>query len=114
MIDIKKLRDNPKLVKQSLKKRGYDLDVSLFSELDSSRKTLQIDVKTFKLKERNFQLNLEKVKSSGDTTDELKKIIDSKNEELSSKDLELQEIMSQIDSLMLDMPNIPDDNTFQR
>ena len=31
MIDIKKLRDNPKLVKQSLKKRGYDLDVSLFS-----------------------------------------------------------------------------------
>ena len=31
MIDIKKLRDNPKLVKQALKKRGYDLDVSLFS-----------------------------------------------------------------------------------
>ena len=110
MIDIKKLRDNPKLVKQALKKRGYDLDVSLFSELDSSRKTLQIDVENLQAERKKLSAEFGKLKSSGDPTDELKKIIDSKNEELSSKDLELQEIMSQIDSLMLDMPNIPDDS----
>ena len=110
MIDIKKLRDNPELVKQALKKRGYHLDVSLFSQLDSSRKSLQIDVENLQAERNKLSAEFGKLKSSGDTTDELKKIIDSKNEELSSKDLELQEIMSQIDSLMLDMPNIPDDS----
>ena len=59
MIDIKKLRDNPELVKQALKKRGYDLDVSLFSELDSSRKSLQVDVENLQAERKNFQLNLE-------------------------------------------------------
>ena len=108
MIDIKKLRDNPELVKQALKKRGYHLDVSLFSQLDSSRKSLQIDVENLQAERKKLSAEFGKLKSSGDPTDELKKIIDSKNEELSSKDMELQEIMSQIDSLMLDMPNIPD------
>ena len=110
MIDIKKLRDNPELVKQALKKRGYDLDVSLFSELDSSRKTLQIDVENLQAERKKLSAEFGKLKSTGDSTDELKKIIDSKNEELSSKDLELQGIIRQIDSLMLDMPNIPDDS----
>ena len=110
MIDIKKLRDNPELVKQALKKRGYDLDVSLFSQLDSSRKSLQIDVENLQAERKKLSAEFGKLKSSGNPTDELKKIIDSKNEELSSKDMELQEIMSQIDSLMLDMPNIPDDS----
>ena len=110
MIDIKKLRDNPELVKQALKKRSYDLDVSLFSQLDSSRKTLQIDVENLQAERKKLSAEFGKLKSSGDSTDELKKIIDSINEELSSKDMELQEIMSQIDSLMLDMPNIPDDS----
>ena len=108
MIDIKKLRDNSELVKQALKKRGYHLDVSLFSQLDSSRKSLQIDVENLQAERKKLSAEFGKLKSSGDPTDELKKIIDSKNEELSSKDMELQEIMSQIDSLMLDMPNIPD------
>ena len=110
MIDIKKLRDNSELVKQALKKRGYDLDVSLFSQLDSSRKSLQIDVENLQAERKKLSAEFGKLKSTGDSTDELKKIIDSINEELSSKDMELQEIMSQIDSLMLDMPNIPDNS----
>ena len=110
MIDIKKLRDNPELVKQALRKRGYDLDASLFSQLDSTRKSLQVDVENLQAERKKLSAEFGKLKSSGDSTDELKRIIDSKNDELSSKNMELQEIMSQVDSLMLDMPNIPDDS----
>ena len=106
MIDIKKLRDNPEFVKQALKKRGYDLDVSTFSKLDSSRKSLQVNVENLQAERKKLSAEFGKLKSSGDP----KKIIDSKNDELSSKDVELQEIMTQIDSLMLDMPNIPDNS----
>ena len=111
MIDIKKLRDNPESVKQALKKRGYDLDVTLFSKLDSARKSLQVDVENLQAERKKLSAKFGKLKSSGEPTDELKKIIDNKNDELSTKDVELQEIMTQLDSLMLDMPNIPDDSS---
>ena len=110
MIDIKKLRDNPESVKQALRKRGYDLDVTLFSQLDSARKSLQVDVENLQAERKKLSAKFGKLKSSGEPTDELKKIIDNKNDELSTKDVELQEIMTQLDSLMLDMPNIPDDS----
>ena len=44
MIEIKKLRDDIDGVYSSLKKRGYELDISLFKSLDEKRKSLQIDV----------------------------------------------------------------------
>tara|TARA_Y100001954_G_scaffold158195_1_gene167912 strand:+ start:81 stop:1328 length:1248 start_codon:yes stop_codon:yes gene_type:complete len=110
MIDIKKLRDNLELVQQALKKRGYDLDVSLFSQLESSRKSLQIDVENLQAERKKLSAEFGKLKSSGKDTDNLKKVIDTKNDQLSSKDAELQKIINQIDSLMLDMPNIPDDS----
>ena len=110
MIDIKKLRDNLELVQQALKKRGYDLDVSLFSQLESSRKSLQIDVENLQAERKKLSAEFGKLKSSGKDTDNLKKVIDTKNDQLSSKDAELQKTINQIDSLMLDMPNIPDDS----
>ena len=110
MIDINKLRDNLELVQQALKKRGYDLDVSLFSQLESSRKSLQIDVENLQAERKKLSAEFGKLKSSGKDTDNLKKVIDTKNDQLSSKDAELQKIINQIDSLMLDMPNIPDDS----
>ena len=110
MIDINKLRDNLELVQQALKKRGYDLDVSLFSQLESSRKSLQIDVENLQAERKKLSAEFGKLKSSGKDTDNLKKVIDTKNDQLSSKDAELQKTINQIDSLMLDMPNIPDDS----
>tara|TARA_B100000963_G_scaffold89732_1_gene77262 strand:+ start:6747 stop:7994 length:1248 start_codon:yes stop_codon:yes gene_type:complete len=110
MIDIKKLRDNLESVQQALKKRGYDLDVSLFSQLESSRKSLQIDVENLQAERKKLSAEFGKLKSSGKDTDNLKKVIDTKNDQLSSKDAELQKTINQIDSLMLDMPNIPDDS----
>ena len=62
MIDIKKLRDNPELVKQALKKRGYHLDVSLFSQLDSSRKSLQIDVENLQAERKKLSAKFGKLK----------------------------------------------------
>ncbi len=41
MIDIKLLRENPELVKDSTKKKGYDVDINLALELDSRKRNLQ-------------------------------------------------------------------------
>ena len=48
MIDINLLRSDPEKVKNNLKIKNYDLDIGLFNEIDSSRKTLQIEVEDLK------------------------------------------------------------------
>jgi len=41
MIDIKLLRENPELVKDSTKKKGYEVDIDLVLELDARKRQLQ-------------------------------------------------------------------------
>ena len=110
MIDIKKLRDNLEDIKIALKKRGYDLDESSFKSLDDSRKELQVDVEGLQAERKQLSSEFGKLKASGEDTSDLKKIIDEKNSDLENKDADLQEVLSKLNSLLLDMPNIPDDS----
>ena len=110
MIDIKKLRDNLEDIKNALKKRGYDLDESSFKSLDDSRKELQVDVEGLQSERKQLSSEFGKLKASGKDTSDLKKIIDEKNSDLENKDADLQEVLSKLNSLLLDMPNIPDDS----
>ena len=48
MIDINLLRTDPEKVKNNLKIKNYDLDTELFGEIESKRKTLQIEVEDLK------------------------------------------------------------------
>ena len=110
MLDIKKLRDNFKNIQLSLKKRGYDLDEASFKSLDNSRKELQIDVENLQAERKKLSSEFGKLKASGEKTLDLKKVIDKKNSNLEKKDSELQEVLKNLNNLLLDMPNIPDDS----
>ena len=44
MIDINFLRTDAEKVKNSLKIKNYDLNIDLFKQIDSARKTQQVDV----------------------------------------------------------------------
>ena len=54
MIDVKLLRDNPNGVKDSLKSRGYDLNIAYFEELDEIRKVLQVEVEQLQSQRKNL------------------------------------------------------------
>ena len=58
MIDVKLLRETPKEVRDSLKSRGYDLNIAYFEELDEIRKVLQIEVEQLQSQRKIYQLNL--------------------------------------------------------
>jgi len=116
MIDIKKLRDNPESVKQALRKRGYDLDVTLFSQLDSARKSLQVDVENLQAERKKLSAKFGKLKSSGEPTDELKKIVESKKtfEEYNISEIEIMtDENSNIDQIVLDLKNKIKDEGFE-
>ena len=42
MLDQKLIRTNPEGVADALKKKGFDLDLDLLSQLDEERKTIQV------------------------------------------------------------------------
>lgn len=108
MLDIKKLRDNFNDVQTSLKKRGYLIDKSLFISLEESRKELQINVENLQAKKKKLSNEFGKLKAAGEDTSDLKKNIDQLNKDLESKDSDLQELLLKQNTLLLDMPNIPD------
>ena len=108
MLDIKKLRDNFNDVQTSLKKRGYLIDKSLFISLEDKRKELQINVENLQAKKKKLSNEFGKLKAAGEDTSDLKKNIDQLNKDLESKDSDLQELLLKQNTLLLDMPNIPD------
>ena len=111
MIDIKDLRDNIDEAEQSLARRGYSLDKDKFIDLDGQRKSLQVEVESLQSNRKNLSNDFGKLKSSGEDTEDLKKKIDSINDNLKSKNESLNLILDSINSILLDIPNIPHEST---
>ena len=111
MIDIKDLRDNIDAVELSLARRGYSLNKEKFIDLDSQRKSLQVDVESLQSDRKNLSNDFGKLKSTGKDTGDLKKKIDSINENLKSKNESLNLILESINIILLDIPNIPHEST---
>ncbi len=107
MIDVKLLRETPKEVRDSLKSRGYDLNIAYFEELDEIRKVLQIEVEQLQSQRKNLSAEFGKAKASGQDVNDLKLEVDKVNSDLKVKDDKLQNLLADINNFLLDIPNIP-------
>ena len=107
MLDIKLLRESPQEVSDALDKRGYTLDLIKFNELDTKRKTLQIDVEFVQSERKRLSAEFANLKKAGTPTDDLKNDIDKINDGLKSGEEALKELQIQIEDFLLDIPNIP-------
>ena len=109
MIDIKNLRENFSDVQKSLARRGFDLDKDFFTKQDKLRKDLQVDVENLKAERNKLSTEFGKLKSQKKDTSELKTQVDLVNEKLKSKDASLALILKDIESFLLNIPNLPED-----
>jgi seryl-tRNA synthetase len=107
MIDVKLLRDTPNEVRDSLKLRGYDLNITYFEELDEIRKALQVEVEQLQSQRKNLSAEFGKAKASGKNVNDLKLKVDKVNSDLKVKDDKLQNLLEDINNFLLDIPNIP-------
>ena len=107
MIDVKLLRETPKEVRDSLKSRGYDLNIAYFEELDEIRKVLQVEVEQLQSQRKNLSAEFGKAKASGQDVNDLKLEVDKVNSDLKVKDDKLQNLLADINNFLLDIPNIP-------
>jgi seryl-tRNA synthetase len=113
MLDPKCLRGDIQQTAKKLKRRGFELDVNFFIELEEKRKSLQI--KTQELQnERNVRSkSIGKAKASGEDIQPLLAEVGKLGDELDSAKAELSLLLEDIAAKSQTIPNLPDDSVPQ-
>ena len=110
MIDTKLLREEFSTIKNSLMKRGFDIDQKKFESIDARRKSLQIEVENLQSERNNISAEFGQKKKSGESTDELKAKVDRINLNLGNKEEDLNKVLQEINAFLMEIPNTPDES----
>ena len=110
MIDTKLLREEFSTIKNSLMRRGFDIDQKKFESIDVRRKSLQIEVENLQSERNNISAEFGQKKKSGESTDELKAKVDQINLNLGNKEEDLNKVLQEINAFLMEIPNTPDES----
>ena len=110
MIDINRIRENPEVVKEALKKKLWDADFTELLEWDRRKKELIQFVEGNKAEMNKLSASVPQAKKNGEDVSKIfakVKEIAAKNAE---SDKELKELEDKIFNFLAELPNIPDDD----
>lgn len=109
MLDIKILRQEPERIKEALKKRCNDLDITPAIELDKQRRAILTEVEQKKAKQNEISKKIPQMKKAGENTDSIFVEMKELSNEIKADDDRVREIDEQLQDFMLRIPNIPND-----
>jgi len=107
MLDIKFIRENPKLIKEAAHKKHIDFDVEKFLKIDDKRLELLRTVEEMRARQNAASDNIARLRDKKEK-DEIIKGMKKLKEELSEKEEELKKLEKEWKELMLEVPNIPE------
>lgn len=110
MLDIKILRNEPEKIKEALKKRNNDLDITPAIELDKQRREILTDVEKKKAQQNEISKKIPQLKKAGEDTTQIFKDMKELSNEIKIDDDKVREIDAQLRDFMLRIPNIPNDS----
>jgi len=112
MLDIKRLRQDITTLAEQLRVKHYELDVSAFESLESSRKSVQVETEQLQAERKKASKQIGQLVGQGMSVDEAKaqvqKTLDTIAEQLGAKEAELKQIQAKLDDLLMGIPNVPD------
>lgn len=103
MIDIQNVRDNPELVKEKSKQKGYDIDIDELLKIDDHKRDLQQKVEQIRA-ERNELASSAKGQKPSDDQVSKGKVLKEKSVKLES---DLAETEKRFTELLNKVPNMP-------
>ena len=106
MLDVKFVRENPEEVEASLKKRGYDITLDKFMELEERRRRIIKDVEGLRSRRNTVSDEIGRMKKAGQEALELIKEMKVVSERIRGLDDELKEVDGRIREFLLSVPNI--------
>jgi len=107
MLDPKLLRTDLDSVVKKLRTKNFEFEVTLFNQLEDRRKALQVSTQSLQ-SERNTQSKaIGKAKAKGEDAQPLLDMVARLGDKLKAAESELAELQTQLDNLLLGVPNIP-------
>jgi seryl-tRNA synthetase len=113
MLDLKRIRNNPEEIKELMKNRGENFDLSVIDEvviLDKARRDILVEVEELKNNRNTQSALIPKLKKSGENVDEIMDRMKKLSDEIKNFDVKLFEVNEKIKNIMLSIPNIPSVN----
>jgi seryl-tRNA synthetase len=107
MLDLKFIRANLDNVKEMLKNRGQDLDLSLFDRIDKERRALLERLESLRHQRNRVNEEIVAMKKSGDDASQIINEMKKVSSEIKEKEKHLSEIENQLDPLLMVIPNMP-------
>ena len=113
MLDIKAIRQDPDAVVVALKKRGLAFDLERFQSLDARRKTADVRAQGLLAERKSASKRIGELIAEGKSVDNAKAEVDSVlsrlGDELEAATAEAEAVQSEIETLLLETPNLPDE-----
>ncbi|PRA49336.1 MULTISPECIES: serine--tRNA ligase [Pseudomonas] len=107
MLDSKLLRSNLQDVADRLASRGFVLDVARIEALEEQRKTVQTRTEALQAERNSRSKSIGQAKARGEDIAPLMADVERMANELSAGKVELDAIQTELDSILLGLPNLP-------
>ena len=113
MLDPKLLRSDLEQTAQHLKRKGYELDTSLFESLEDKRKHLQVETQELQSVRNQRSKEIGAAKGRGEDIAPLKAEMDELATTLKQKEQDLQALQLQLQEWLMGIPNVPHESVPQ-
>jgi len=113
MLDPKLLRAELEETAAKLARRGFTLDTEQFNNLEERRKIIQVKTQELQSERNSRSKEIGKAKAQGEDIQPLLDQVADLGEQLKQSEAELRELQSELDQLLLGIPNLPDDSVPQ-
>ena len=110
MLDLKKLKKDPKSVVDNLKKRGFKFDLDKWDKLEASRKSLQSDTEKMQAELNEISKKIGIHKKDGSDSSKLEKKASEITLKIKSQSKDLAPILEDLDNFVSSIPNLIDDD----
>ena len=107
MLDSKLVRTQLTEIAERLATRGFVLDVARFEALESQRKSVQVRTEQLQAERNSRSKSIGQAKARGEDIAPLLAEVDQMGSDLEAGKRELDAIQSELDNLLLNIPNLP-------
>ena len=108
MLDSKLLRSNLQDVADRLASRGFTLDVARIDALEAKRKEVQTLTEKLQAERNAISKSIGQAKARGEDIAPLMASVETMGSDLANGKVELETIQTELDSILLGLPNLPD------
>ncbi|MWV14042.1 serine--tRNA ligase [Pseudomonas sp. R-28-1W-6] len=110
MLDSKLVRTQLQEIADRLATRGFQLDVARFEALEAQRKTVQTRTEQLQAERNTRSKSIGQAKQRGEDIAPLLAEVDKMGSDLEEGKRELDAIQTELDNLLLNIPNLPDES----